>query len=134
MRVITTGILGMALTANGLIMLGAPAAWYAAVPGVVETGPFNAHFVRDIGAAYVVAGVALAWLSTNPAALPAAQAAAAFLTIHAVVHLWDAAAGREHAHQLLVDLPGVFLPPALALWIVWPPFRRHPKSTNGEAL
>lgn len=24
-------------------------------------GPFNAHFVRDIGAAYLVAGAALAW-------------------------------------------------------------------------
>jgi hypothetical protein len=29
-------------------------------------------------------------------------------------------AGREHAHQLLVDLPAVFLPPGLAAWIAWP--------------
>jgi hypothetical protein len=37
------------------------------------------------------------------------------------VHLWDAAVGREHAHQLLVVLPTVFLPPALAIWIAWSP-------------
>jgi uncharacterized protein YjeT (DUF2065 family) len=133
MRVIVAGILGMALTVNGLVMLGVPAGWYGAVPGVAATGPYNPHFVRDIGAAYVVAGVALVWFAKNPVALPAAQASAAFLAIHALVHLWDAAAGREHAHELLADLPGVFLPPALAIWIAWPPFRRRPTSTKGEA-
>jgi hypothetical protein len=59
---------------------------------------------------------------------------AAFLTIHALVHLWDAAAGREHVHQLLVDLPTVFLPPILALWIVWSPLDRGSISAKGEAL
>ena len=120
MRGTMVSILGLGLATNGLIMLGVPAGWYAAVPGVADSGPFNAHFIRDIGAAYLVAGAALAWFAANPIALPAAQAGAAFLAIHALVHLWDAAAGREHAHQLLVDLPTVFLPPILAIWIVWP--------------
>ena len=61
------------------------------------------------------------WFAIDRAARPAALAGAAFFAIHALVHLWDAAAGREHAHQLLVDLPTVFLPPVLAIWIVWPP-------------
>ena len=108
------------MAANGLIMLGVPDAWYAAVPEVAETGPANPHFIRDIGAAYIVCGAALAWFAVNAAARAAALAAAAFLALHAVVHLWDAAAGREHAHQLLLDLPTVFLPPILALWIVSP--------------
>jgi hypothetical protein len=76
--------------------------------------------VRDIGAAYVVAGGALVWFAIDRAARPAALAGAAFLAIHAAIHVWDAAAGREHVHQLLVDLPAVFLPPALAIWIAWP--------------
>jgi hypothetical protein len=101
-------------------MLAAPAAWYMAVPGVAETGPFNPHFVRDIGAAYLAAGAPLLGLAIYPAARAAAQAGAAFLTLHALVHIWDAAAGREHVHQLLVDLPAVFLPPVLAIWIVRP--------------
>jgi uncharacterized protein YjeT (DUF2065 family) len=113
-------ILGLGLSANGLFMLTAPADWYATVPGVTDTGPFNAHFVRDIGAAYLVAGATLVWFAFDLAARPAALAGAAFLALHALVHLWDAAAGREHAHQLLVDLPTVFLPPALALFIAWP--------------
>jgi uncharacterized protein YjeT (DUF2065 family) len=119
MRKVAACVLGLCLVANGLVMLGTPDTWYAAVPGVPQTGPFNPHFVRDIGAAYVVCGAALAWFAIDRAARAAAVAAAAFLTLHALVHLWDAAAGREHGHQLLVDLPTVFLPPVLAIWMIW---------------
>ncbi|MEO8115730.1 MAG: hypothetical protein ABI655_15180, partial [Phenylobacterium sp.] len=52
---IIAGALGLLLAANGLYMLFAPAPWYGAVPGVPSTGPFNPHFVRDIGAAYLTA-------------------------------------------------------------------------------
>jgi hypothetical protein len=113
-------VIGIGLAPNGVMMVAVPFAWYMAMPGVTETGPFNPHFVRDIGAAYLVAGVALAWFAVYPRARPAAQAGTAFLTLHALVHLWDAAAGREHVHQLLIDLPTVLLPPVLAIWIAWP--------------
>ena len=119
-RLIVAWIVGLSLIANGLTMLAVPEAWYDLVPGVPQTGPLNPHFVRDIGAAYVVAGGALVWFAIDRAARPAALAGAAFLAIHAAIHVWDAAAGREHVHQLLVDLPAVFLPPALAIWIAWP--------------
>ena len=33
---------------------------------------------------------------------------------HGAIHV-DAVAGREHTHQLLTDLPTVFLPPALVI-------------------
>ncbi|MGB6542898.1 MAG: hypothetical protein WBF03_18735 [Xanthobacteraceae bacterium] len=130
MRGLVAWVLGIGLAVNGLIMLAVPADWYAMVPGVAGTGPFNAHFVRDIGAAYLVAGATLPWFALNRAARPAALAGAAFLALHALVHLWDAAAGREHAHQLLIDLPSVFLPPAPALWIAWP--RRNPNEENND--
>ena len=120
MRSILAWLLGLGLAANGLIMLAVPAHWYVTVPGVMETGPFNPHFVRDIGAAYLVAGMSLPWFAINPMVRPAAVAGTAFLALHAIVHLWDATAGREHVHQLLTDIPTVFLPPALAIWIVWP--------------
>lgn len=119
MRRMVACILGLALAVNGLVMLGWPAAWYAAIPGVPATGPFNPHFVRDIGAAYLVAGAALIAFAGAPGVLPAAQTAAGFLTLHALVHLWDAAAGREHGQQLLVDLPAIFLPAALAISVAW---------------
>jgi hypothetical protein len=130
MRVILALILGLGLMANGLVMLGLSAEWYAIIPGVPQTGPFNPHFVRDIGVAYLVAGAALGWFALDRAARPAALAAAAFLALHAAVHLWDAAAGREHAHQLLVDLPMIFLPPLVAIWIVWPSFSRQHNSAK----
>lgn len=88
MRVVIAAMLGLGLAANGLVMLGAPAHWYATVPGVVDTGSFNAHFIRDIGAAYFVAGVALAWSALAPEKRAAAQAGAAFLAMHALVHVW----------------------------------------------
>ena len=129
MRVIVAWIVGLGLAANGLTMLAFPDAWYDLVPGVPQTGPFNPHFVRDIGAAYLVAGATLSVVCDRSCRAAAALAGAAFLTIHALIHLWDAAAGREHAHQLLVDLPTVFLPPVLAVWIAWPPrFSRSPKG------
>jgi uncharacterized protein YjeT (DUF2065 family) len=120
MRAIVAWIVGLGLVANGLTMLAVPDAWYGLVPGVPQTGPFNPHFVRDIGAAYLVAGASLVWFALDRATRPAALAGAAFLAIHALVHLWDAAAGREHVHQLLIDLPTIFVPPALAIWIAWP--------------
>src|SRR5262245_44427266 len=100
--------LGLGLVASGLTMLAVPGLWYAHVPGVADTGPFNAHVVRDIGAADLVCGVALVWFAIRPAAPPAAQIGATFLAVHGLIHLWDAAAGRVAAARLFVDLPTVF--------------------------
>src|SRR5262249_22421624 len=50
--------LGVAALANGLFMLAGPEAWYFAVPGVTDTGPFNQHFVRDIGLIFLFIGAA----------------------------------------------------------------------------
>ena len=46
-------LLALALFMNGVAMMGAPLSWYGFVPGVAATGPFNEHFVSDVGAAYV---------------------------------------------------------------------------------
>ena len=136
MRSLVAWILGLGLAANGLIMLAAPADWYAALPYVAETGPFNPHFVRDIGAAYFVAGTALVALALRANAWPAALAAAAFLALHAFVHLFDLAAGREHAHAFLVDLPTILTPALLAIWLVWPSARRglSTKEKNDDRM
>lgn len=121
--------LGLLLAANGLFMLADSASWYAMVPGVPETGPFNPHFVRDIGAVYVVAGGALAVLALDERAVPAALAGALFLTLHALVHVADAIAGRLHTDHILSDLVTVFAPAVIAFWLVLsstPISRRNP--------
>lgn len=130
LRIAIAWILGLALAVNGLAMLAKPLAWYGNVPGAPETGPFNPHFVRDIGCAYLMAGAALAGFAARPSWRPAAQAAAGFLTLHALVHLADFVAGREHVHALPADLVSIYLVAALTLWIV---FRPHPVH-GGESL
>ena len=103
-------VLDVLLVVNGAVMVAAPAWWYGIIPGVEDTGPLNLHFVRDIGAAYLVAGGGLLWFLRDKRARPVALAGCAFLTLHALIHLWDAAAGRESLAHLALDLPTVILP------------------------
>jgi len=117
MRALLERVLGLLLAGNGAFMLVLPESWYGLVPGVAETGPFNPHFVRDVGAAYLVAGASLLWFCWDRRARSAALAGAAFLGLHALIHLWDAAARRESLDQLLMDLPTVMLPGLLVLAI-----------------
>jgi hypothetical protein len=108
---IVSAILGLALGANGLAMLFAGLWWYGVVPGVTATGPYNPHFIRDIGAAYLVVGASLAAFAWRPRdAWPALCAAAAFLTVHAGVHVFDAACGTRPLADVTRDLAGVYLP------------------------
>src|SRR5258708_3195017 len=122
LRKLLAFILGILNAANALWMFAAPFDWYNRIPGVRDSGPANAHFIRDIGCAYLVAALALLWLAVQPArAWPAALAAAAFLLLHAATHVWDTVAGREHAHRLLTEIPTIILPALLTLWLAWPP-------------
>jgi hypothetical protein len=120
MRVVLSVVLGLALGTNGLWMLAAPASWYQAIPGVPDTGPMNPHFIRDIGCAFLVAALALFWLACSRRAWPAALAGGTFLTLHALVHVWDTLAGREHPNRLLAEVATVILPAVLVLWLAWP--------------
>jgi hypothetical protein len=72
MRGLVAWILGLGLAANDLAMLADPADWYAIVPGVIDTGSLNPHFVRDIGAAYLVCGGGLVAFVLRPEARSAA--------------------------------------------------------------
>jgi hypothetical protein len=120
-RTLTLWILALTLGGNGLFMLLLPETWYHTLPTVASTGPFNPHFVRDIGCAYIVCAGAIAWLALNRAGgRAAAFTAGIFLLMHALVHLWDAAAGRASLEHLAQDFVGVLLVPALVLWIARP--------------
>ena len=132
MRVTLAVILGLALAANGAFMLAAPQVWYGITPGVPDTGPFNPHFVRDIGCAYLLTGGAFLWFGVDARARAAALTGGVFLTLHALVHLWDAAAGRESLDHLVQDLPAVVAPPVLAVWLAWPRSRIHKETRNAK--
>jgi hypothetical protein len=111
-------LLAALLAGNGLAMLAAGLWWYGVVPGVTATGPFNPHFVRDIGAAYLVAGGGLAAYAAWPrAAWAALVASAAFQVLHVGVHVFDAACGRAPMHDVARDFAGVYAPALLTVLI-----------------
>ena len=118
MRRLLATIFAVLNVGNGLMMLFAGPFWFASVPGASETGPFNPHFVQDIGAAFLVAGLALAVRAWQPALWPAAVAGAGFLTAHGLIHLAAIIAG--HDHHAAFDLLAVVLPSALALYAALP--------------
>jgi len=113
---ILAALLGLVMAGNGLAMLFAGLWWYGVVPGVTATGPYNPHFVRDIGAAYLVVGASLLAFAARPrAAWPAVAAAAGFLTLHAGIHVFDAGCGTKPLADVTRDLGGIYLPALIAL-------------------
>ena len=121
-------VLGGVNLANGIWMLAAPANWYADLPAAVpDTGPFNAHFVRDIGSAFIVVGCALVAGALRPALrVPALALSALFYVLHALVHVTDTVADRLPASHWLIDLPGVYLPALLLVVMTAMLWRRRP--------
>jgi hypothetical protein len=120
--------LGAGALANGLAMLFAPEPWYLRI--AADTGPFNSHFVRDIGGAYAATGIAALWAARAPQwRAPLAATAALFHAMHGAVHVFDVAAGLQPASHLLEDLPGVYLP-TLALVAVALHALRRPALPN----
>ena len=118
MKRIVAGALGVFLGANGLVMLTLSMWWYASVPGVPATGPFNPHFVHDIGMAYLVVAGGLGWFAWRPVqGWPALVSGAAFLVLHGLIHVHDALLSPTCGHDMLRDLPGVFAPALIAAWI-----------------
>jgi hypothetical protein len=108
-------ILGIGLVANALWMLAGPMHWYRELPAAVpDTGPFNPHFVRDIGCAFLTVGAALIWAAFREHyRYPLAVVSAIFLVAHAALHIYDTLRGYlDHTHWAL-DLPGVYLPAIL---------------------
>lgn len=113
-------VLGVLLLANGIFQLVSPEAWYWAVPGVPERGPYNQHFVRDIGIVYSLCGVGLIVGALYPVhRFPLWLAVAGWLLGHAVFHLWEVWVGICGQASLLEDFPGVTLPALLVVGLLF---------------
>lgn len=115
-------LLGLGLLPVAAVMLVAPALWYERFPGVLESGPLNHHFARDLGCAFLAAGGALVYAAVKPRnASSLVTAAAALLVLHALVHLAEWALA-DHAGWRVVDFASVYLPAILAMACVirWP--------------
>lgn len=113
-------MLGLAALGNGVFMTIAPDPWYWLVPGVPDRGPFNQHFLRDIGINYMLIGAAfiygalyskhrlILWLMPT-----------AWLVGHAIFHVWEVLVGICGPESLIEDFAGVTLPALFALSLVY---------------
>ena len=93
-------VLGVAAEMNVLYMLYSPVGWYFAVPGVTTTGPFNQHFIRDIGLIFLFLGTAFLVGAARPQYRIVLWAAPTlWLAAHALFHLWEVAVRPRYPHR-----------------------------------
>ena len=117
------GVLGAFNALNGVMMLANGRRWYESVPGVVFTGPYNPHFVQDIGAAFLAAGLGLIARAWRVRYWPAAVVGAGFLVLHAAIHvimLIGMMLGLCSDEAWAFDIALVIVPAALALLVSFP--------------
>ena len=114
---VLAGLIGLFDTTNGLYMALSPRAWFSGAPGAMATGPFNSHFVTDIGFAYLAGGMALLAFAWSPRWRLAAFGASGFLVFHALFHLTHAAQG--HGVPTGTDI-AVAVPALAGLALCWP--------------
>lgn len=108
---------------NGLLMLLRPEYWYQIIPGVSQSGPFNQHFIRDIGFTFLMVGAAymIGVFKFNRRVFLWA-AASVWMIFHASFHGWEIAAGICGTASAIRDLPLVYFPAlvgaGLTLWSI----------------
>ncbi len=127
-------IVGIGNLANAVWMLARPVGWFHDLPAAVpDFGPLNEHFVRDIGAAFLVQGVALVWAAFVPAwRVPLVAPVALFAVLHALAHVYDTARGLVGPQHWLIDLPAVYVPALLMVAFVWLLSRPAPAASRAR--
>lgn len=125
-------IAALTTIANGAFMLVRPLDWYVFVPTVVTTGPPNAHFIRDIGLAYLGSGLILLYAAANPVRRwRAAAVGGLWLTLHGLLHIYEVAAGICGPATFWADAPAVIGQPAFVLAALGILFARGRISPSG---
>ena len=112
---------------NGAWMLLFPRSWYTDFPAdIPHTGPFNPHFVRDLGVVYLVVALAFAWSARHvDRSRPVHLGLMVFFVGHALIHLVDIASGSLPRSHWLIDAPGVFIPALIMILLAVPSVRRR---------
>ena len=110
--IILMAALSLYSLAIGLLAFVKPGIFYREF--AAYTGAFNQHFIRDVGAAFLTAGIALL-LATLIAAwrVPLALAGATFLLLHGLIHLQELLAGTTPAEHVVGEVFEILLPAGL---------------------
>lgn len=114
-------LLALVSLGNGIWMVLHAWSWFEWIPGVSDTGAANAHFIHDVGIAFVVCALGLFWCAKNLAqARPVYLGVTLFIAGHALGHVVEILAGLlPHSHWL-IDIPLVFLPAILLVLAALP--------------
>jgi hypothetical protein len=115
-------LLGLFHLANGLAMLIAPMAWYETVPGVTATGPFNHHFILDVGMAFVASGgLLIAGARRTASAANFAIAGATWPILHALIHVsgWFMDGFPRQPNAIVSEVIGVVTLAVLGGVLAW---------------
>ena len=110
---------------TALRMMAMPLSWYESIPGVSETGPFNGHFILDIGIAFLTGSMALGGALALPTARrPPLVIALVWFGGHALLHLSEILTGGHSRTGLWLEVTAIILPAVLMLLLLFRTKRR----------
>ena len=112
---------------NGIWMLFFPMSWYSYFPAAIpHTGPFNSHFVRDLGVTYLVVALGFGWCAANlERSRPVHLGLTIFFAGHALIHLVELLTGHLPPSHWLIDTPVVFVPALILIALSTHSIRRR---------
>jgi hypothetical protein len=95
---------------TGLYIALLPADFYLNAPGAQATGPYNMHFIRDVGFAFLTSSVAIGY-GVYSGSKPVMVFGALWLLMHGLFHLalW-AIHGMQLDSAAIVDAVVVWIP------------------------
>jgi hypothetical protein len=105
-------IFAAAALVNGVAMFFFPSAWFfKLVPGVPETGPFNAHLVADGGTFNLAIGAGLVFAARDPYRHAVAVVIAAIANIaHSILHIYSHLADLLSMQHFSTEIFGIYIP------------------------
>ena len=117
----TYNFIGSISVGNGLWMIFSATSWYQYMPvAASDTGPMNAHFVHDVGLAFLLAGAGAIWCAYKmEGCFPIHLFTTLFIAGHAIIHVVEISIGDLPSSHWLIDFPLIFLP-ALILILITP--------------
>jgi hypothetical protein len=112
-------VIGGLWAATGIVIFLDPQGFYDRTPGLALMGPYNSHFIRDVGLAFLASGIATcvgSWRQDRGLAL----AGTGWPLLHALfhVHIWSHR-GFPLDGIAAFDFAAVIAPAFLAAALAW---------------
>lgn len=105
--------------ANGLLMMLFGQQWYLCLVNPQRAALYSAHFVTDVGSAYLTIGAGLLWAALRARdALPLVAVALLFSALHALHHLYEYAGFGLPTRSAAIEAPGIWGPVLVLAWLL----------------